>query len=213
MGWDRGDVILRREIVFGQPWLVVPVIVVLDAADLLVTYIPEGAPFGFPPGSWPTPDGRHPWHGRHAWEGHGTLMLQRPGDSYAIWHFWRGSERTFTGWYVNLQEPFRRTTAGYDTQDLELDILVSLDGSWTFKDWDLVDQRVAEGRFSATQAESIHIEGERIAAELSSGVHWWDRAWTSWIPDPTWPTPSLPPRWEAAEAGPRPAGGVDRPGR
>ena len=51
-------------------------------------------------------------------------MLQRPGDAYAIWHFWHGPEREFRGWYVNLQEPFRRTAQGYDTQDLELDIWV-----------------------------------------------------------------------------------------
>ena len=196
MSWQRGEVILRREIVHGRPWLVVPVVVVQDDDDLLVTYIPEGAPFGFPSGEWPTNDGRHPWHGRPGWQGHGTLMLQRPGESHAVWHFWHGAERTFTGWYVNLQEPFRRTTIGYDTQDLELDILVAPNGSWTFKDWDLVDQRVAEGRFSPSQAEAIRADGERIAADLTGGQFWWDRAWSAWEPDPTWPKPSLPIGWD-----------------
>lgn len=180
---------------FGRPWLVVPVYVV-DDDELLVTYIPEGAPFGFPAGSWPTPDGRHPWHVKRAWEGHGTLMLQRPDESYAVWHFWAGPERRFTGWYINLQEPFRRTGVGYDTSDLELDILVAPDGSWAFKDWDLVDQRVSEGRFSAGQADLIRELGRRISGELERGEIWWDQSWSSWRPDPNWPTPCLPTGWE-----------------
>ena len=44
------------------------------------------------------------------------------------WVFWHGPERAFHGWYLNLQEPFRRTPQGYDTQDLELDIWVPAEG-------------------------------------------------------------------------------------
>jgi hypothetical protein len=44
---------------------------------------------------------------------------------HAIWVFWHGPQREFRGWYVNLQEPFRRTSLGVDTQDLELDILIA----------------------------------------------------------------------------------------
>jgi hypothetical protein len=58
--------------------------------------------------------------GRAAWHGHGVLMQQRPDEAHAIWIFWDGPEREFRGWYVNLQEPLRRTAVGYDTQDLEL---------------------------------------------------------------------------------------------
>jgi len=47
---------------------------------------------------------------------------------HAIWVFWRGPQREFAGWYVNLQEPFRRTSRGVDTQDLELDIVIAPDG-------------------------------------------------------------------------------------
>jgi hypothetical protein len=33
---------------------------------------------------------------------------------------------------------------GYDTQDMELDILVSFDGSWELKDAEALEQRVRE---------------------------------------------------------------------
>ena len=113
-------------------------------------------------------------------------MLQRPGEAHAIWVFWRGPRRTFAGWYVNLQEPFRRTEAGYDTQDLELDIWVPAGGGWRWKDAELLERRVAEGRFTRTEAEAIWAEGRRVAAELDAGRRWWDEGWATWQPDPTW---------------------------
>jgi hypothetical protein len=177
--WSAGETIVRREVRNdGWAWMQVPVIVVRDDAHLLATYIPEGAEFTFPPG----PD-VHPWAGRGAWQGHGVLMLQRPGDWYAVWVFWRGTERAFHGWYLNLQEPFRRTPEGYDTQDLELDLWIPAGGTWQLKDDELLDLRVGEGRFTQDQARAIRQHAAGITAELDAGRRWWDDAWASWTPD------------------------------
>jgi hypothetical protein len=190
--WTAGQIVIRREVLNdGRAWLEVPVIVVHDDDQLLATFIAEGAPFRFPPGPWPAAHGRHPWHGKQRWHGHGVLMLQRPGEAHAIWLFWRGAQRSFAGWYVNIQEPFRRTPGGYDTQDLELDIWVPLDRRWEWKDEELLQQRVDEGRFTVEQVAGIRAEGERIARELDAGRRWWDEAWAHWQPDPAWPTPSF----------------------
>jgi hypothetical protein len=190
--WNAGDVVVRREVLNdGRAWLEAPVIVVRDDDELLATFIAEGAPFRFPAGPWPAPGGRHPWHGKERWHGHGVLMLQRPGEAHAVWLFWRGRERTFAGWYVNIQEPFRRTADGYDTQDLELDIWIPLDRPWEWKDEELLAQRVREGRFTDDQVAEIRAEGERIARELDAGRRWWDQTWAAWAPDPSWPTPSF----------------------
>jgi hypothetical protein len=181
--WSEGDVITRREVLSdGRCWSSFPVVVVRDEPGLLVTYIEEGAPFTFPPGDWPTPDGRHPWADRACWNGHGVLMLQRPGDAYAVWAFWQGPQREFHGWYVNLQEPFRRWDGGYDTQDLELDIWLPRGGGWVLKDDELLDVRVREGRFTQDQARAIRREAARITAELDAGRRWWDDAWSEWRP-------------------------------
>jgi hypothetical protein len=180
-------VVVRREVLNdGRCWLELPVVVVQDDDALLATYIAHGAMFSFPPGPWPGESGLHPWHGKTAWEGNGTLMLQRPGEAYAIWVFWFGDEREFHGWYVNFQEPFRRTATGYDTQDLELDIWIPRGGGWEWKDADVLEQRIAEGRFTAPQVEATWAEGRRVAALLDAGEQWWDEAWTTWTPGPGW---------------------------
>jgi Protein of unknown function (DUF402) len=185
---------VRREVLNdGRAWAEVAVIVVEDTPCLLATYIPQGAPFRFPPGDWPTPDGRHPWHGKKQWHGHGVLTLQRPNEAYAVWVFWHGPGREFRGWYVNLQEPFRRTSIGYDTQDLELDIWLPVGGGWELKDDEVMGERVREGRFTAEQVAATRAEAKRVTSELDAGRRWWSDSWASWEPNPTWPTPILPP--------------------
>jgi len=184
--------VIRREVLNdGRVWMQLPVIVVRDVPNLLATYIAEGAPFRFPPGPWPTPNGLHPWHGKDCWRGHGTLTLQRPGEAHAIWVFWSGRKREFHGWYVNLQEPFRRLARAFATQDLELDIWIPRDGPWEWKDEDLFEQRVREGRLTEDQAAAARAEGARIVAELDAGRRWWNEAWAEWEPDPSCPTPTF----------------------
>jgi uncharacterized protein DUF402 len=191
--WSRGQVIVRREVLNdGRVWAEIAVIVVEDAPELLVTYIPEGAPLRFPPGDWPTSNGLHPWHGKERWHGHGVLMLQRPGEAYAIWVFWRGPEREFRGWYVNLQAPFRRTELGYDTQDLELDVWVPVEGGWELKDDDVLEERIREGRFTPEQVAAARAEAKRITNDLDAGRRWWSDEWAGWQPDSSWPTPTFP---------------------
>jgi hypothetical protein len=194
MGWRHGEVIVRRELWRGQPWCGMTVRVVADTDELLATYVPEGTQFGFPHGDWP--GGRHPWQGRGAWQGHGLLTLQRPGDAHAIFVFWEGPERRLACWYVNLQEPFRRTRVGFDTYDHELDIVVEPDGSWWLKDAELLDESVRGGRFTDEEAAEIRAEAQRLERELASGRRWWDESWADWEPEPDWTPAPLPEGWD-----------------
>lgn len=191
---------MRREVLNDdRPWLAAVVYVVEDTPDHLVTYLPEGAEFGFLQGDFPTRTGQHPWN-RGAgtrWQGHGTLMVQRPRDDHAVWHFWTGPDRTFDHWYVNIQQVFRRTSIGYDTQDLELDIVVAVDGRWEFKDRDLMSEHVQLGRYTAPQVERALALGDELGAQLDAGCPWWDEKWTAWTPEPSWQPVSLPPSWSS----------------
>ncbi|MGH1488108.1 MAG: DUF402 domain-containing protein [Acidimicrobiales bacterium] len=198
--WLPGDVITRREMLgyeptnsldpslswVGRSWLDVPARVVQDNEDGLAIYVAQGTKFVFPEGAWPTPDGLHPWHGRPHWEGHGCLMLQQPGDHHAVWHFWVGPERRFHSWYINLQTAFRRIGDTLETQDLELDLVVAADGSWEMKDWDDLETRIAEGRYSEELVEWIRALGLDLGAQLDEGKFWWDPKWAEWSPPPEW---------------------------
>ena len=206
--WTPGEVIVRREVLGLQPrevttpqpaagvWTALPVVVVEDSPDQLVTYIAPGAPMSFPPGPWPTPDGLHPWHGRDAWEGHGCLMVQRPEDHFAIWHFWDGPDRTFQCWYLNIQTAAVRTAIGFDTQDHELDIVVLPDGRHIVKDDEVMDDRVREGRFSPELVAWVRAYGATLVERYLADGRWWDDSWAHWEPDPAWIGPRLPADWQ-----------------
>jgi Protein of unknown function (DUF402) len=194
VAWRHGDVIVHREVWNGHPWCASPVVVVDDGPELLVTYLPEKSPFAFPPSA----DGRlHPWNGKRSWHGHGVLTLRRPGEAYSVMHFWDGPERRFTGWYLNLEEPYRRTEAGYDTQDLELDIWIPAGAEWRFKDEELLEERIREGRYTPAQGVAVRALGDAIGAQLDRGGRWWDERWASFAPDAAWRAPAFPDGWEA----------------
>src|SRR5258708_7659187 len=53
-----------------------------------------------------------------------TLRLMFSGRSHSVWLTWR-PDGGFVGYYVNLEEPFRRTRIGFDTNDHTLDIVVT----------------------------------------------------------------------------------------
>jgi hypothetical protein len=104
---------------------------------------------------------------------------------------------------LNIQEPWRPTEIGFDGQDLELDIVVAPDATWTIKDDELLDQRVDEGRWTADEAADIRAIGARIVRDvLEPGQWWWDRKWASWEPDPSWSVPTLPDGWREVPTSP-----------
>ena len=187
-----GEAIVRREVWRGEPKVGWAGIVVEDSPSLLALYMPGGSPLAFAADFFGSP---HPWSGRSRWEGHGVLQLQQPGEMHAVWVFWHGVAREFRGWYVNLQEPFRRERRGFDTQDLELDIVVDLEGGWRYKDDEVLDAWIGRGRWTADEVSAIRREGAAIASELAAGRRWWSDDWATWEPEPGWEVPTLPPDW------------------
>ena len=192
---EPGEPIVRRDVWHGEVMFGWGGIVVQDTDDLLALYMPEGAPLAFAADFFGEP---HPWSGRDRWYGHGVVQLHRPGAMHSVWVFWEGPARRFAGWYLNLEEPWRRTLLGFDTQDLELDIVVSADGSWSFKDDEQLDPWVVRGRWTSEEVAEIRAEGARLGAELDAGRRWWSDEWATWQPDPAWPPPVLPEGWDAS---------------
>jgi predicted RNA-binding protein associated with RNAse of E/G family len=127
-----------------------------------------------------------------------VLVLRRRDEAYSVWHFWDGPGRSFAGWYLNLEEPFRRTSVGYDTQDLELDVWIPVGEPWRFKDEEQLAERVREGRYTEEQAAAARALGDELGAMLDRGERWWDERWASFVPDPAWRAPVFPSGWTEA---------------
>lgn len=122
------------------------------------------------------------------WTGDGVLIVGRPGRAHSIWLFWDGGD--FAGWYVNLEDPWRSSRFGFDTQDHELDLWIDGDGSWRWKDEQDLEGAVEAGLFSSEQAAAFRAEGEGVVAEWP-----FPTGWETWQPDPSWPLPVAPRDW------------------
>jgi hypothetical protein len=195
VSFRQGDVVMRREVVRGTPHLIYPVRVVEDAGDRLTVFLASGTPLSSPVGSWPWSEEGHPWAARGRWEGHGVLQILSAVEPFSTWVFWDGQERNLDAWYINLQEPFRRTPDGIDSQDLELDFVVAPDGSWHKKDDELLDVWVVKGRWTADEVARIREIGARVETQLRTGKHRWDERWATWKPPKHWEP------WGQAELG------------
>lgn len=188
------------------PVLVMPVTIVADRDDLIAHYLADGTRYlrrvavdGSPPprvipaediGSVETRFEVGTWRGSH------RLIVTRPGAAYAIFMKWRAPSWDFIEWYVNLQEPLRRTARGFETRDQFLDIKVAPDRSWQWKDEDELEEAIGAGRLTQDDADAIRREGESVIPDIEAGRFPFDDSLISWRPDPAWTIPApvdIPP--------------------
>jgi hypothetical protein len=123
-----------------------------------------------------------------------TLVLMRAGEGHAVWCSWRDGEHL--PWYVNLQEPFRRTRLGFETMDLVLDVVISVDGGWSWKDEDELATFVALGVFEDELAARLRAEGLAAVGRVERREPPLHEPWPEWRPDPQWLVPKLTDDWE-----------------
>lgn len=104
----------------------------------------------------------------------------------------------FIGWYVNFQEPVRRTALGFDTVDLVLDLVVAADSTWSLKDEDDFERAASVGQLQQRTAEQVRAAAERMISVVEgSGPPFSEKYWLSWRPPPHWTVPALPANWAA----------------
>lgn len=201
--WRRGDRIVLREVCDGRVWTARPVRVVEDSAERQVLYLAPGTrwkrPVG-PDGSWlrlQVP----PWHLVDTQWDPATLWVVDRGAPHAVLLFWEPGSWAFRGWYVNLQEPLRRTAVGFDYLDQALDVVVAPDRSWAWKDEDELALAVELGLVTPEGARSIRREGERVVRALEAGRAPFADPWPAWHPEPGWGPLVLLPGWDSIDPG------------
>lgn len=185
------EVVVIRQVFRGRIWGALPVFVVDEGPEQIAFWLAAETPV-----RWPQSPGRDrpvpvEWEVvERLWHGGGTLILAPRLAANTVWHFWDQDGR-FACWYVNLQEPLRRTALGFDTMDQALDLIAYPDGSWEWKDEHELAEQVELGCFTAEEAAAIRSEGERVLAAWP-----FPTGWEEWRPDPAWPVPQLPYGWD-----------------
>lgn len=184
--WSPGKAIVMREIWRNKVYSVSPARVVQDSTSWIALYRPphstnlwphtlEGETLRMPQDEWVL-DGR-PWPT-------GILYLIHVGERYTFSGAW-DDDHIFGGWKIDLIEPMRRTSIGFDYMDQLLDINVSADRStWHWKDEDEVQDAQKRGRFTTEQANELFQHGERAVQSILENEPPFDNNWESWSPTP-----------------------------
>lgn len=124
-------------------------------------------------------------------------MVIVPDDSFSTYLMRDTVTKELDCWYVNLQEPIRRTPIGFDTMDNMLDVVISSDMStWRWKDDDEFAEAQKIGFYSAEKAREIWAEGERAIELITKERRGFYKKWEKWQADPEWKLPLLSPDWQ-----------------
>ncbi len=205
MRWTPGSAIIVRTVpVNGRVGTVLPTTVVRDDDDLVVLYLAPGTPCKRRAGRRGGPRGRlliedSGTHEDWTWSENRRLLLWRPHEMHAVSLFWRDADDAFLGWYVDILLPLRRTDVGFDTRDLDLDIVINPDRTWRWKDEDELAWSQEQGLRTKQEVQSIRREAEQVVRLLAAGDSIFTESWTTWRPDPRWTIPSSPIGWDTAE--------------
>jgi hypothetical protein len=207
MPWEPGTTVLWRSARDGVVDVATPCRVVRDEADLVALYLCPGTlsrrrtgQRGGPGGRQMLPDG---WAGEYetsAWHTHRALVLHRPGSAHSVGLFWRDADGALAYWYVNLENPWRRSSVGFDTWDHVLDVVAAPDLSrWEWKDEDEFAWWREVGMITPAEADAIRAEGHRAIVAIERRLSPYCDGWERWTPDPLWTPLDVPANWGVME--------------
>jgi hypothetical protein len=206
MTWAPGATVVEQGLYWGQIVTARPVTVVEDRPDLLALYSHPSTMFMsgatenrrsididelmdiYDPARPITLTERQQRH-------YHCITLNVPDARRSVFVLW-GPDWDWYRWYVNIQEPFRRTPIGIQVCDLTLDLWVHPDFTWEWKDAEELDGFVSRGYMTAERAELIRREALRAIADVEARNAPFGDPWPEWRPSSEWTVPSLPPGWD-----------------
>ena len=204
--WRPGTVVVQQEYWRHKLVAVRPVTVVEDTAALLALYAPSGARFRL--GRWGATNRQDlsreervrvylsdepPALEDRTVRSH-VLTLNLPGARHSLKLFWDRDWQLQT-WYVNLEAPFQRVYDGIIHRDLFLDIVVTPDLRWSWKDEDELAAVCAAGGLAPEECRRVRQEGRRMVERIEARGWPFGAGWPDWRPDPSWPMPAIPDGW------------------
>lgn len=215
--WPRGSTVVVRQHRHGRVRAVTPMVLAEDRPDRTVLYVARGTRFLAPADRsgrvtrsirdevGTTPD---------RWRDHAALHIVPDGAAFAVMVRWRRSFDDFAGFYLNAQEPLRRTAIGFDSMDQTLDVLIDPHRSRVrVKDADELRDAARHGFFSAAEVAEIQAAARSATRMVLDRAPPFDEPWHLWRPDPAWRTPELPDSWGDEALSPSPSADPASPGR
>src|SRR5690606_11009351 len=122
--WPPGATVVVRQHRGGRFRAVTPMVVVEDRPDRTVLYVPAGARSVAPAaaaGGVPRSVRGEGGRASGRWRDRAALHVVPGGAGFSVMLRWGRSFGDVRGWYVNVQEPLRRTAVGFDSMDQTLD--------------------------------------------------------------------------------------------
>lgn len=165
--------------------------VLADDHDVIAVVQATGAQMSRRVGQRGGPRGRSlltgTWDGARVesvWDGPPAVRVHPIGRSYSVIRSWLEPAQCFRGWYVNLEQPWVRTSIGFDSRDDVLDVLVSDDlGECSLKDEDEMAFAVSIGTMTQDEARDVRATATDVVADIVNRR--WpfdDRAWHAFRP-------------------------------
>jgi hypothetical protein len=199
-----GDVVALRYVTTdGRIEICWPCRVVEDNDDVVALFIAAGSPYKAGPKKTAAEKRRNPQGPlppeEREWR-NDTLRVMLPGRSHSVSLSWEtaGGVRRLLKYFVNMEEPFRRTAVGFDTQDHTLDIEATPELAWRWRDEQELENHVGEGFFTAALATAARAEGQRAIEAMLRGEHVCVNGWGEWTPPREWPVPPFVSGWDTA---------------
>jgi hypothetical protein len=198
----HGDIVVLRYITTdGRIEMCWPCRVVVDRDDLVALFIAAGSPYKAGPKRTAAEKRRQPRvqlpPDEYVWR-NDTLRLMLPGRLHSVSMFWalQSGQRRLLKYFVNMEEPFRRTAVGFDTQDHTLDIEVSAELDWRWRDEQEMANHVSAGFYTPELAAAARAEGERAIDAICSRSHVCMQGWADWQPASEWERAGFIDGWD-----------------
>jgi Protein of unknown function (DUF402) len=203
--WKPGDIITWRGIYRNRIWHAQPTIVIQDSLEEIVLALLRGTEC-MAEESYPQrkKDGNRRWNYKdkdwhletYTWQTNRLLSILDPGKYYSTMFFWDHDSNNFLCYYINFQLPFQRRPYGIDTLDLDLDLIISPDFSYEWKDVDDYQKAIEHEVIFPEWIEGIEVAKQEIFKKLEKSQYPFDGSWLNWLPDPNWSPPTLPENWD-----------------
>lgn len=209
--WNEGDQVLLRGVYDNHPTYVQSVYVVKDALKETALLVVPGAECMVPNGYIHHAHDSSKWDRwqetmsntiqleKFIWHTNRFLILLEAEKFYSTIYIWNAISDKFVCYYINFQLPYRRTRLGFDTLDLDLDIVIKASHEWQWKDVNEYQRGIGVGGIKSDWVKNIERAQSEVFTRIENRAYPLNAHWMNWRPDPSWSTPRLPKNWDVMD--------------